>query len=564
MKWQYGVTTVPQRFSNTLPRTLESLARGGFDHPVLFVDGCAEEDVPEHLRAYPVTVRPRKLRTLGNWILAAWELYLRDPHADRYGIFQDDCVTYRNLRQYLEACDLPKTGYWNLYTFPENEKPQQGWYLSNQMGRGAVGTVYSNEGIRLILGHRHFIDRPRNKKRGHKSIDGGIVTSFRKAGWKEWVHNPSLLQHIGEVSSIGNRVHEKASTFQGEDFDALTLLRSSRFRETGTRRIGLVGYNCDTGLGELNRQLATYCDIDTWLVKPHGRKKTREPHPDVDTIVCRGGEPEKLARFIRSVDVVVFCETPYYTRLIPLAKQHKRRVVCIPMIEWLPNGAWTKDVDLFVCPTQQCYDMIKDSLPAKYFPWPVDIDRFEYRQRTTCEEFLFINGNGGWQGRKGASVIREALEIWPELPLVVRTQKPLDLIAQFLPRPKDNSCLYNRGDVLICPHTVDGLGLEPLEAKASGLPVISTDGPPWNEYDPLDTIPAKSERRMVKRMVHWHKPSARGLVEICQSLLGQDIAKESEQARKWAELRRWSIKAPEIERLIRTGEHKVTMEIPVQ
>jgi hypothetical protein len=59
-------------------------------------------------------------------------------------------------------------------------------------------------------------------------------------GWKEWVHNPSLVQHTGEISQIDKRKpqikhdpkfprqkwgpHHLAQTFRGEQFDCLRFL----------------------------------------------------------------------------------------------------------------------------------------------------------------------------------------------------------------------------------------------------------------------------------------------------------------------------------------------------
>jgi hypothetical protein len=44
------------------------------------------------------------------------------------------------------------------------------------------------------------------------------------AGWSEYVHMPSLLQHTGEESTLENGRHVPAGTFPGEDFDARVYL----------------------------------------------------------------------------------------------------------------------------------------------------------------------------------------------------------------------------------------------------------------------------------------------------------------------------------------------------
>ena len=59
-------------------------------------------------------------------------------------------------------------------------------------------------------------------------MDGAIVDAFRKASWKEYTHNPSLVQHTGKRSSIRDRVVPdswQAISFKGEQFDAMEILK---------------------------------------------------------------------------------------------------------------------------------------------------------------------------------------------------------------------------------------------------------------------------------------------------------------------------------------------------
>lgn len=222
MKWSYGVTTISSRLDNLLPRTLASLAGAGFADPHLFIDDA--QQAPESLSGYASTCHCPPLRAFGNWMTAAWSLYVYSSHADYYGIFQDDFVMCRNVREYIERSKYPKCGYMNLYTFPSNESGK-GWHLSNQRGLGAVALVFSNEALRTLLYQKHLVERVQNDNRGHLAIDGGIVESFKKCSWREWVHSPSLTQHTGEKSAIGNSPHQKAVSFRGEEFDALEFLK---------------------------------------------------------------------------------------------------------------------------------------------------------------------------------------------------------------------------------------------------------------------------------------------------------------------------------------------------
>jgi len=322
-------------------------------------------------------------------------------------------------------------------------------------------------------------------------------------------------------------------------------------------KLGLVGYNCaHGGIGELNRQIAHYMDLDGWLAKPH--KVHGTGRGSRITTVCKENDAQTLRRFVSKMDTILFVESPFYRGLPNLAHSLGKRLVCVPMMEWLQPArrSWTPRVDLYICPTKQCYDALKkDRLNCVYFPWPVDADKFPYRQRPRCEQFVFINAGGGWHGRKGASVMLAAKKLWPEMPLLVYSKKAYDWPAGtvLMPAPAKNTDLYGVGDVLIAPHTVDGLGLEPMEAMSSGLPVITTDGAPWNENPAIARIPSTTTRKSVGRLVDWHACDPKALVAICKKLLNTDISQESRAARDWAESLSWPKHIAAFNSLVRKG-----------
>lgn len=585
IEWSYGVTTVPSRF-DSVKRTLDSLKNGGFDQPRLFIDGCRYEDVPQWLqREYECTCRNPALLTAANWHLSAMELYLRNPWADYYAVFQDDIIVVSHLRDYLSSISFPKNGYLNLYTFPENHYEVvhktdafengiiKGFYTSNQWGKSACALVFNNEGMRLLLSDNRLVNRHTDQQpsyrggfKGQRSIDGAIVESMKLHDFKEYVHNPSLIQHVGDQSSMNNPQFQKAPTFPGEDFDARTLSTKKEPEKLSSaqpkrNRIGLCGFNCRMGLGTVNRQLATYADIDSWLVIKHPSRDLLDNHPDVDTTVCTGRDVEKIRKWVKSVDTILFVETPVASDLIPFAKEFNKRLVCIPMIEWTPRGAWTKDIDLFICPTDQCYDELSVEVPSVSFPWPVDINSFEFTKRETCNRFFFINGHGGWEGRKGLSVLIDALKIWPEMPVTIFSQKKnVPPHVQSMPNVKvideveDQQYLYDSGDVLISPHSVDGIGLEVIEAAACGVPSISTLGEPWTQYPAIHRLESTVSTKRVKRDVKWYIPNATELANIAKSMLGRDISMESMAVRQWAEFNQWNVRGEEITNLVRTGQ----------
>lgn len=227
MEWAYGVTTFGKRRKTLLPRTLLSLAAAGFPSPRLFVDG---ETSAWSEFSLVQTVRYPKLGALGNWYMALLELWIRNPLADRFALFQDDFVASKNVRQYLERVPMQEARYWNLYTFPSNQKiaPRKdyaGWYDSDQLGKGAVGLVFARATVPILLACDNLVTRPACVVNPLKGIDGCVQWGLKAHKIREQVHLPSLLQHTGAESTIGNPTHPTAPSFRGEDFDAMRLIK---------------------------------------------------------------------------------------------------------------------------------------------------------------------------------------------------------------------------------------------------------------------------------------------------------------------------------------------------
>ena len=258
-KWACGMTTVSERRSSgLLLRSLASLRAAGFDDVRLFVDGPSLEETCGCEATFRTGPR---LRTVGNWFLAAFELLVRNPVAERFAVFQDDLTASKNIRQYLDAIAWPDMAYLNLYTCRKNEKVIHGKppgfilgaslesdsYPSDwQRGLGALALCFTRNALITLIQHPHTCRKitdigldtqggengqPRTYSDGSKRlmgqvrVDGAIVTAMNLSGWHEWVHAPSLVQHTGDQSSMGNGRHPPAESFRGEDFDCLSLLK---------------------------------------------------------------------------------------------------------------------------------------------------------------------------------------------------------------------------------------------------------------------------------------------------------------------------------------------------
>jgi hypothetical protein len=141
--------------------------------------------------------------------------------ADRYAIFEDDVLACRQLREYQERCPPGKV-YWNLITLDENRaftKDAPGWHESNQLGRSACVLVFDRATVDCLLRMERFLRGPAS---GETMSDADVIATLKLLGYKELVHFPSLLQHVGLESTLGNSIGQ-ASVYLGEDYDLLSL-----------------------------------------------------------------------------------------------------------------------------------------------------------------------------------------------------------------------------------------------------------------------------------------------------------------------------------------------------
>lgn len=227
MRWSYGLTTTPARLDSLLPKTLASLAEAGFDTPFLSVDGCQDPNVYSQF-GLVVTSRSVVRGNFASWYLTALECYLKDTEADMYAVFEDDLVISKGARTYLERTCCKLHGYYNLYTCPKNEDIVKldfsGWFMSNQRGLGALALVFNRETLVRLLLDPVMLAWPRNPEYGTRKVDGAIATALAMRGTQEWCHSPSIVEHTGSISTIGNNPYPLTRTFRGETFDLRDML----------------------------------------------------------------------------------------------------------------------------------------------------------------------------------------------------------------------------------------------------------------------------------------------------------------------------------------------------
>ena len=92
-----------------------------------------------------------------------------------------------------------------------------------------------------------------------------------------------------------------------------------------------------------------------------------------------------------------------------------------------------------------------------------------------------------------------------------------------------------------------------MEAMVCGMPVITTDGQPWDELPAIARIPAAKTRKKYRREHDFYVLDPAAIVDTCKQVLGKDITTESLRAREWAEGRDFRVHASELERLVIGG-----------
>lgn len=204
-KWAVGVTTAP-RAQPTLDVCLDHLTRAGWPTPHLFMDAAVR--VPQRHGHLPGTLRSPVTGAWPNHYLALFELTLRQPDADAYFLLQDDAILYdgENVRTYLEETLWPGTQLpiVSLYCAEPYTQKQYGWQrLGEVWVWGALAFVFPREVAQAYLRERRVCQhRWRSRSGGLAQIDAVIGWWAQRRHIPIWFPTPSLVQHIGETSTI--------------------------------------------------------------------------------------------------------------------------------------------------------------------------------------------------------------------------------------------------------------------------------------------------------------------------------------------------------------------------
>ncbi len=344
-------------------------------------------------------------------------------------------------------------------------------------------------------------------------------------------------------------------------------------------KIGLIGWNTATGVGTMNRELVRHGIVERWLAPEHPQFTSLTAPASackIDTIAW--SHEYDLGSWLEGLEWLIFVEHPYFKDSVRQARERGVRVAVIPMWELAhPRHDWLRLVDLVICPHAWSYQVFTSwkerygmAWDVVHLPWPIDTLRLPFRERQRCRRFLFVNGTGGCRARslksglatprrKGVDLVLEAAALLPSVPFLVYTQLPLhrrcppnvELRTERLSRAE----LYQEGDVCVQPSHWEGLGLQLLECQAAGMPLLTTDAPPMNEFKPFHVVPVHETD--VVSIADFHPLTAnfmrpQDLAAALAEIHGADIRESSRAARDFIERERSWDRAVEVFRRLLT------------
>jgi len=158
--------------------------------------------------------------------------------------------------------------------------------------------------------------------------------------------------------------------------------------------------------------------------------------------------------------------------------------------------------DFLICNTKRHYSVFSWHPQIFYIPWGTQTEIFNEEQRklTDKREIVFFHSAGMNPYRKGTDLVISAfnklksdrdkliihtqsniLSFFPGLKSTINRlskSKKLEIITKTVTAPG----LYHLGDIYVYPSRLEGIGLTIAEANACGMPVITTNVPPMNEF----------------------------------------------------------------------------------
>jgi glycosyltransferase involved in cell wall biosynthesis len=198
--------------------------------------------------------------------------------------------------------------------------------------------------------------------------------------------------------------------------------------------------------------------------------------------------------------------------------------------------------DFLICNTKRHLSAFEWHPHVFYIPWGTDLELFQPKsyKSVNSKQLTFFHSCGYSPRRKGTDFVLRAfsqmtksallvihsqvdlLEVMPDFrKIIVQLQQrgKLQIINQTVTAPG----LYHLGDVYVGPSRLEGIGLPLLESQACGLPLITCDYPPMNEFIAPTTGCGVSISRLWARKDGYYWPQCQPDIQKLATTLDQYV-----------------------------------------
>lgn len=325
------------------------------------------------------------------------------------------------------------------------------------------------------------------------------------------------------------------------------------------RRIGIIGFASNSGLGTLTREFHDNLKPARTLLIPTKYAEFPERFPGAR----RGLTQENIDWLLSGIDVLLTFETPGEWVVYALARKRGVKTILMPMYECMPYPL-PATPDLVLCPSTLDLKIFRAELKEKckvaHLPVPVNRKRVPFRLRTKALTFEHHAGHGGLLSRNGTyELIAAASMLKTPAKILIYSQKDLEVslpnVEVRVGNFREYSDIWGSGDVFVFPHKFDGLSLPIQEALSSGMPVLSTEIPPFAGWLPQDWMFRTEERtdmRVFQRFIEVAIADPRAIAETIDAWYGRDIKQASLLADKLAAKLDWERLKPQYISLFHT------------
>lgn len=301
-----------------------------------------------------------------------------------------------------------------------------------------------------------------------------------------------------------------------------------------TKTVGSIVLATDQGLGYMAKDFFDNGLIHKVFIHQHS---SRENHYDWYPASARVSSAQEL---LQKCETLLFFETPFSWKIIPMARDYSVKTVLIPMYE-CTQFPFPYEPDLVISPSLLDQQYYKES---QFIPVPVYA---KWRLREKAQVFVHNAGNGGLGGRNGTRELLEAMQyVKSPIKLIIRSQVPIarevkDPRIKYIVGTFPKEKIFEEGDVFIFPEKFNGLSLPLQEAFASGMLVMAGDRFPMNTWLPKEPlIPVdsyKKERIAVEFDSAIYTPTA--IARTIDEWYNKDITKFSLLGKEFLEKNSW-------------------------